>query len=139
MFLHWCEIFSYNIFFFFELACKFEETYYPAISQLLHLVPNAGKKDDILRIGFFFYVFFYTFFFILFFFFLVFSEQVILDELRFGLGSPTPIIFLKRFAKVFCFYDFFFFCACLSTYCTQIFFFLFFFYFCFFRQLMQIH
>lgn len=60
----------------FYIACKFEETYYPSINQLLRLIPDAGKKDDVLRI-----------------------EQVILDELRFCLGGPTPIVFLKRYAK----------------------------------------
>lgn len=60
----------------FYIACKFEETYYPSIDQLLRLVPEAGKKDDVLRI-----------------------ERIILNELRFSLGVPTSIIFLKRFAK----------------------------------------
>lgn len=60
----------------FYIACKFEETYYPSIDQLLRLVPEAGKKDDVLRI-----------------------ERIILNELRFALGAPTSIIFLKRFAK----------------------------------------
>lgn len=60
----------------FYIACKYEETYYPSIDQLLRLVPEAGKKDDVLRI-----------------------ERIILNELRFALGVPTSIIFLKRFAK----------------------------------------
>lgn len=60
----------------FFIACKFEETYYPSIDQLLRLVPEAGKKDDVLRM-----------------------EKIILSELRYSLGVPTSIIFLKRYAK----------------------------------------
>jgi G2/mitotic-specific cyclin 1/2 len=60
----------------FYIACKFEETYYPSIDQLLRLVLEAGEKEDVLRI-----------------------ERIILNELHFPLGVPTSIIFLKRFAK----------------------------------------
>jgi G2/mitotic-specific cyclin 1/2 len=28
----------------FYIACKFEETYYPSVDQLLKYVPDAGKK-----------------------------------------------------------------------------------------------
>lgn len=60
----------------FFIACKYEETYYPSINQLLRFVPEAGKKDDVLRM-----------------------EQIILTELRYSLGLPTSIVFLKRYAK----------------------------------------
>ncbi|KAA6393492.1 MAG: putative cyclin B [Streblomastix strix] len=60
----------------FYVASKFEETYYPSIDQLLKFVPNVGKKDDIIRM-----------------------ERVILNELKYTLGAPTSLIFLKRYAK----------------------------------------
>lgn len=58
----------------FYIAGKFEETYYPSINQLLLLVPEAGKKDDVIRM-----------------------EKIVLDELHYSLGAPTSLHFLKRF------------------------------------------
>jgi G2/mitotic-specific cyclin 1/2 len=60
----------------FFVASKVEETYYPSIDQLLRFVPRLGKKDDVLL-----------------------SERLILNELRYTLGAPTPVTFLKRYAK----------------------------------------
>lgn len=61
----------------FYIASKFEETYYPSIEQLLRFAPEGMRKDDVIRI-----------------------ERIILNELRFVLGCPTSICFLKRYAKV---------------------------------------
>lgn len=61
----------------FYIASKFEETYYPSIDQLLRFAPEIMRKDDVIRI-----------------------ERIILNELRFVLGVPTSICFLKRYAKV---------------------------------------
>ncbi|KAH7830309.1 putative Cyclin [Monocercomonoides exilis] len=60
----------------FYVACKFEETYYPTIQQLLEFVPDAGRPEDVLLM-----------------------ERTILNELRYFLGAPTVVIFLKRYAK----------------------------------------
>ena len=60
----------------FYVASKFEETYYPTIDQMLKFVPAAGKKDDVLLM-----------------------ERIILSDLRYTLGAPTAVTFLKRYAK----------------------------------------
>ena len=58
------------------VASKFEETYYPTVDQMLKFVPVAGKKEDVLLM-----------------------ERIILNDLRYRLGAPTAVTFLKRFAK----------------------------------------
>ncbi|KAA6376725.1 MAG: putative cyclin B, partial [Streblomastix strix] len=60
----------------FFVASKFEETYYPSVDQLLKFAPDVGKKEDLLKM-----------------------ERIILSELRYSLGAPTPLTFLKRYAK----------------------------------------
>ncbi|KAH7830748.1 putative G2/mitotic-specific cyclin-B [Monocercomonoides exilis] len=60
----------------FFVASKFEETYYPSIEQLLKFCPEVGTKDELLKM-----------------------ERIILNELRYSLGAPTALTFLKRFAK----------------------------------------
>lgn len=60
----------------FYVAAKFEETYYPTIDQMLRFVPNAGKKEDVLRM-----------------------ERSILGTLNYKLGAPTAVVFLKRYVK----------------------------------------
>lgn len=59
----------------FYVASKFEETYYPTIDQMLRFCP-VGKKDDVLLM-----------------------ERIILDDLKYNLGAPTSVTFLKRLAK----------------------------------------
>lgn len=60
----------------FFIAAKFEETYYPSVEQLLQFTPHIDKKEDLLKM-----------------------ERIILNELTYSLGCPTPLTFLKRFAK----------------------------------------
>ncbi|KAK2954697.1 putative G2/mitotic-specific cyclin-B2 [Blattamonas nauphoetae] len=60
----------------FLIATKFEETYYPSVNQLLRFAPKVGTKEDILKM-----------------------ERFILSDLGYAVGSPTPLTFLKRYAK----------------------------------------
>ncbi|KAH7815677.1 putative G2/mitotic-specific cyclin-2 [Monocercomonoides exilis] len=60
----------------FYIACKFEEKYYPTIDELLRFVPSAGSKEDVCLM-----------------------ERTILNELKYLLGIPTSVTFLKRFIK----------------------------------------
>ena len=61
----------------FFIAAKFEETYYPSIEQLLAFCTHRQyTKEELIKI-----------------------ERIILTELRYSLGCPTPLTFLKRFAK----------------------------------------
>ncbi|KAA6387220.1 MAG: putative G2/mitotic-specific cyclin-B [Streblomastix strix] len=59
----------------FFVASKFKETYYPSVDQLLKFAPDVGKED------------------------LLKMERIILSELHYSLGAPTPLTFLKRYAK----------------------------------------
>jgi hypothetical protein len=61
----------------FFVSLKFEETFYPFVDQLLKFAPELGKREDLLKV-----------------------EWIILHELKFSLGAPTPLTFLKRYAKV---------------------------------------
>ncbi|KAH7816905.1 putative Cyclin [Monocercomonoides exilis] len=58
------------------VACKFEETCYPSLDQMIRAVPSIGSSNDVLRI-----------------------ERIILSELRYSLGVPTAVTFLRRYAK----------------------------------------
>jgi G2/mitotic-specific cyclin 1/2 len=60
----------------FFVSSKFEETFYPSADQLLKFAPQLGNREDLLKV-----------------------ERIILNELKYSLGAPTALTFLKRFAK----------------------------------------
>ncbi|KAH7821848.1 putative cyclin B [Monocercomonoides exilis] len=60
----------------FFVSSKFEETYYPSIEQLVNFCPDIATKVDLIKM-----------------------ERIILNELRYSLGAPTALTFLKRYAK----------------------------------------
>jgi hypothetical protein len=61
----------------FFVSSKFEETFYPSVDQLLKFAPELGSREDLLKV-----------------------ERIILNELKYSLGGPTALTFLKRYAKV---------------------------------------
>uniref|UniRef100_A0A6G1SD99 G2/mitotic-specific cyclin-B n=1 Tax=Aceria tosichella TaxID=561515 RepID=A0A6G1SD99_9ACAR len=58
------------------IASKYEEIYPPEIDDLTYLTQNAYTKRDVLRM-----------------------EIEILEKLKFDLGKPIPLAFLRRFSK----------------------------------------
>lgn len=59
------------------VACKYEEMYAPEVGDFAYITDNAFTKSQILEM-----------------------EQVVLRSLKFQLGRPLPLHFLRRASKV---------------------------------------
>lgn len=59
------------------VACKYEEMYAPEVGDFAYITDNAFSKSQILEM-----------------------EQVVLRSLKFQLGRPLPLHFLRRASKV---------------------------------------